>query len=135
MLEVIAASALIATMLVPALAMMRDAMAMSRDIDQQNLLSIYAVSKIEEQMGTIAASWTTGAVAGDYAADGHSDIRFTATRSDAVVDGGLVDQLMNIDVTTYYDANSNDTLDAGEFSVDMSTKVGKFVVYESEAGS
>ena len=133
LLEVAMASTLTAIALVGALAMLRDGMAASETIDNRYLLTNYAVSKLEEQMAVVAASWTTGASVGDFAADGHADLRFQVTRSDAVLDGGLVDRLMHIQVTTYVDADGDDALDASEKNCTFRTKVGKFINYEALA--
>ena len=127
------ASVLAAVALVGALAMLRDGMAASKTIDDRQLLTNYAVSILEEQQALVAGSWTSGAVAGDFATDGNSEIRYAATRSDAVVDGGMVDQLMHIQVTTYVDADGNDALDASEKQCSFRTKVGKFATYEALA--
>ena len=135
LLEVLAASALIGAILVPTLEVMRDAMTMSREIDVQNLLNLYAVSELERQMGTVAANWSNATFDGDFASEGHANIRYTGSRSDALVDGGIPDRLMTLTVTTYDDADGGDDLDGNELQLTMTTKVGKFVTYESAAGS
>ena len=119
--------------LIGALALLRDGMAASKTIDDRQLLTNYAVSLLEEQLALVAGNWTSGAVTGDFATDGHGDIRYTAIRSDAVVDGGMVDQLMHIQVTTYVDADGDDALDASEKQCSFRTKVGKFATYEDLA--
>ena len=133
MLEVTMASILAAVALIGALALLRDGMAASKTIDDRQLLTNYAVSLLEEQLALVAGNWTSGAVTGDFATDGHGDIRYTAIRSDAVVDGGMVDQLMHIQVTTYVDADGDDALDASEKQCSFRTKVGKFATYEDLA--
>jgi hypothetical protein len=135
LLEVIAASALMALALVPALEIMRDGMRWSRDVDTREKLLLYGVSKLEEHTALAAASWTPSTVNGDFAGDGHANVRYAAVRSDDPSDGGLTDQLMSITVTTYLDEDGDDTFDAGEPNVVVATKIGKFVSYESEAGS
>lgn len=133
LLEVVMATTLASIALVGALEMMRDGMELSRTIDERLLMTNYAVSKLEEQLANVAASWTSGTVSGDFAADGHANIRFTVTRSDAVASGGLVDRLMHIQVTTYVDEDGDDTLDADENRCTFRTKVGKFATYEELA--
>ena len=90
LLEVAMASSLAAIALVGALAMLRDGLAASKTIDDRQLLTNYAVSKLEEHLALVSGSWTSGVVSGDFATDGHHEIRFTVSRSDAVVDGGMV---------------------------------------------
>jgi hypothetical protein len=127
------ASSLAAIALVGSLALLRDGMIASRTIDQRQMLTTYAVSKLEEQLALVAANWTSGTVVGDFAADGHASIRYVASRSDAQSDGGLSDRLMHVQVTTYADEDGDDALDADEKRCVFRTKVGRFATYESLA--
>ena len=127
------ASTLAGIALVGALAMLRDGVEASRTIDQRQLMTGYGVSKLEEQLALVAGNWASGTVSGDFAADGNSAIRYVATRSDAAANGGLVNRLMHIQVTTYYDADGDDVLDADEKRCVFRTKVGKFATYEALA--
>ena len=133
LLELIAGAALMAFALVPALEIMRDGMAWSRALDTREMLLNYGVSKLEEQVGVVAASWSTGTLTGDFAGDGHAEIRFVVDRSDDPADGGITDRLMNIDVTTYHDVDGDDALGVNEPQLVMTTKIGKFVTYGFEA--
>lgn len=133
LLEVGMASALASIALVGALAMLRDGMKASETIDKRQQMTIYGVSKLEEQLAFVAATWSSGAIAGDFAADGHADIRYTATRSDTALDGGITDSLMHIQITTYHDSDGDDSLDADEKRCTFRTKVGKFAIYEALA--
>jgi hypothetical protein len=90
---------------------------------------------MEEQMAIVAATWSEGTTSGDFAADGHANIRFTATRSDDPASGGLADRLMQISITTYSDDDGDDALDTGEMRTTLSTKIGKLVTYENKASS
>src|SRR5687767_14596199 len=101
LLEVVLASAICATALVPALAMLRDGMTLADTIDKRHMMLIYGVSKMEEQLAVAAANWAEGTVGGDFAADGRAYIRFTATCSDDPINGGIADRLMNVSVTVY----------------------------------
>lgn len=135
LLEVVMATAICATALVPALAFMRDGMALATTIDTRHMLLTYAVSKMEEQLAVIGASWTEGTVVGDFAADGHANIRYTVTQSDAPASGGIDGRLMSVSVTTYSDDDGDDTMDAVEARITMTTKVSKLVSYENKANS
>src|SRR6188768_1106602 len=110
MLEVVLASSICLTALVPALAMLRDGIALGDIIDTRHRLLTYSVSKMEEQLAVVGAAWTTGTTTGNFATDGQASIRYTVTRSDAVVDGGVVGKLMLITVTTYSDDNGNNSM-------------------------
>jgi hypothetical protein len=135
MLEVVLASSICITAIVPALAMLRDGIALGDIIDTRHLLLTYSVSKMEEQLAVIGATWPTGTIAGNFASDGQSTIRYSVTRSDAVVDGGIVGKLMVVTVTTYSDDNGNNTMDASEPRTTMTTKVAKLVSYVTKASS
>jgi len=135
LLEVVMASAICATALVPALAFMRDGMTLATTIDTKHMLLTYAVSKMEEQLAVVGATWTEGTTGGDFAADGHANIRFMVTQSDAPASGGIDNRLMNISVTTYSDDDGDDTMDAAEARVTVTTKISKLATYENKASS
>lgn len=131
LLEVLMASTLAAIALVSSLALLRDGMELSETIDNRLMITNYAVSEVERQLADVATNWTNGTQAGDFAADGHADIRYIANRSDAASDGGIADKLMHIQVTTYLDANGDNALSADEKSCTFRTKIGKFATYEA----
>jgi hypothetical protein len=135
MLEVVLASSICLTALVPALAMLRDGIALGEIIDTRHLLLTYSVSKMEEQLAVVGTTWSTGSVTGNFAADGQSSIRYSVTRSDAAVDGGIVGKLMVVTVTTYSDDNGNSTMDSSEARTIMTTKIANLVSYVSKANS
>ncbi len=135
LLEVVMASGICATALVPALALVRDGVTLADRVDTRHLLLLYGVSKMEEQLATVAAGWTEGTFTGNFAADGHTDIRYIVTQSDEVASGGIVNRLMNVEVTTYRDTDGDTALDADEIRNIMRTKIGRFTSYENKAGS
>lgn len=131
LLEVVLASALCASALVPALAVLRDGLTLARNIDTRHQLLLYGVSTMEDQLAALAAeatagtTWTEGTTNGNFAADGHADIRYIATRSDdpGNADGFPSDELMYVTVTTYRDENGNGSLETGEPSATFTTKI------------
>jgi len=135
LLEVVLAAGLCATALVPALALVRDSMTLANTIDKRHLLTLYGVAKMEELLSVVAATWSQGTMSGDFAAEGHSNIRFTATCSDDPTDGGIADRLMNVSVTIYSDDNGNDSLDSTELKTVLTTKTAKLLSYELKANS
>jgi hypothetical protein len=128
----IAATALVAGTLAPALAVMRDAMAASRESARRNLLATYAVQSLEYAAGITMQTWTTGTAAGNFATEGHAAIRYVLTRSDDPASGGLTGRLMHVQVTVFDDANGNATLDANEVNVRFRTKVARLLTYQNE---
>jgi len=135
MLEVVLAASICLTAIVPALTMLRNGIALGDIIDTRHLLLQYAASKMEEQVAIVGATWTTGTLTGNFASDGQSSIRYSVTKSDAVVDGGVVGKLMTIVVTTYSDDNGNSSMDASEARTTMTTKVAKTLSYVSKAAN
>ncbi len=130
LLELVMSVALMGGMLVPALELVRRGIELSSEVDQRQLLAGYASSQLEERLAIVAANWTNGTFSGDYSSDGLPNVRYQTTCSDAVADGGVVNTLMVITSTTYYDANGNDSLDADELNCSYQTKLGKFATYE-----
>jgi hypothetical protein len=135
LLEVVLASAICASALVPALAFMRDGIALCDIIDTKHLLLTCGVSKMEEQIAVVGATWASGTVTGNFASDGQAGILFSVTRSDAVAGGGIVNQLMVVTVTAYSDDNGNSAMDATEARIVLTTKVAKLVSYANKASS
>lgn len=139
LLEVMLASALCAVALVPALAIIRDGISFAQQIDKRHQLLLYGVSKLEEQLSTVAAldtAWPGAAPPpGNFSAEGHPNIRYVVTWSDNPADGGLTDRLMNVTVTTFYDEDGDASQDSTEPSVTLTSKIGKLASYENKAGS
>ena len=135
LLEVILASAICASALVPALAILRDSLLAAETIDTRHMLLLYGVRTMEEQLAIVATGWTQGSASGDFASDGHANVRYSVTRSDDAGSGGITNRLMAISATAYYDDNGDDTLDAAEPQITFTTKISKLITYESLAGS
>ncbi|MEN1680105.1 MAG: hypothetical protein AAGJ46_10965 [Planctomycetota bacterium] len=133
LLELVFAVALVGGTLVPALALVRDSMELSLETDRRMLLTNYAISTLEQHLALVASTWATGVAEGDFATDGHANLRYTVSRSDQTIDGGIEDRLMHIRVTTYWDEDADDAQDADEKSCSLRTKIGKFASYESIA--
>lgn len=135
LLEVVLASSICLTALVPALALLRDSMSNASKIDTRQLMLLCGVSKMEEQLAVVAAGWTTGSLNGNFASDGFPGIRYSVIRSDSPANGGLTNRLMNIAVTVYSDDNNNLALDANEMQTSLATKISKLVTYQSLVGN
>jgi hypothetical protein len=123
LLELLAASALCAGVLVSSMKMMRQSAELNRRIEGQNMLTTLAVGKMELHLARSAAAFASTTEAGDFAADGFPRLRFHVACSDAWSAGGIPDRLMCVTATVWEDANGNATLDAGEASVSYSSKV------------
>jgi len=128
----IAATALMAGTLAPALVVMRDAMAVSREGVKRHLLANYAVKVLEEQSALVMQNWTNATSSGNFSSDGNSTLKWIAVKSDAPASGGLTNRLMHIQVTTYEDTNGNSAADSTELKVNFRTKVAKLLTYQNE---
>ena len=134
-LEVVLATVLISVALVPAVRLVRDSLALGREIQTREHLTTFSTSKLEEHLALIGADWQTGDYTGDFAAEGHPNFRFLVRRSDSTGDGGIVDQLMAVTATTWQDLDGDGSLDGGEPSAVLGGKVAKTASYQDEAGS
>ncbi|MCA9123233.1 MAG: hypothetical protein H6822_28180 [Planctomycetaceae bacterium] len=127
LLELIAASTIVAITLVPALKLMRDSIRIGRETETANILATFGMSKLEEHMARTAASWDTTTESG--AIPNTNGLRYQVTK----VDEGLGSGLMRITSTAYEDANNNGMWDNGERNAAFVCKVAKNTAYELEA--
>ncbi len=132
LLEMVAAAVLMTSILAPSLTVMRDAMAQSREMNTRNLLATFAVQKLEEQASVSMRTWNSTTEENNFAAYGHPEIGFNTSMSDNPADGGIVGQLMHIQVTVFDDRNSDLIPNTGEIQVQFRTKVAKLNTYENE---
>jgi hypothetical protein len=133
MLEVVAASVILAGTLVPALRMMRDSLGVARDVETNDMMTTFCASRLEQALSQTCASWNTNTEAGDYTAVGYSNVRYSVTKSDAGVDGGIPDRLMAITAIVWNDANGNGAFESSEKNVRFASKLAKSVSYNYEA--
>lgn len=127
LLELIAATAIVAIALVPALKLMRDSIRIGRQTETANVLATFSMSKLEEHLARTVANWDTVTDAG--AVPNYNGLRYQVTK----VDEGLGSGLMRITSTAYEDGNGNGLFDAGERSAVFVCKVAKNVAYEQKA--
>jgi Tfp pilus assembly protein PilE len=127
LLELIAATAIVAIALVPALRLMRDSIRNGRQTETANVLATFSMSKLEEHLARTAAVWDTTTDSGVI--PNYSGLRYQVTK----VDEGVSSGLMRITSTAYEDLNSSGTWDAGERSAVFVCKVAKNTAYEQTA--
>lgn len=132
LLEMVMAAVLVTGTVVPALAVIRDAMAQSREMHNRKLLASFAVMLIEDQSAYASTNWTNLTDSDDLSGYGFSDLAYSLAQSDDPVDGGIDDQLMSITVTVFEDDNADLLPDANEMQVTYRTKVAKLNSYENE---
>ena len=133
LLELVAATSIIAIALVPALRVMRDCLRISRETETANLMATLSASMLEEHLLRTAVNWNPTTVTGDFSAEGYPTIRFQVTRSDSSADGGIVNTLMSITATVWDDRDTDGNLDDGEPRSTFASKLARNVAYEQEA--
>ena len=126
MLELVAATTVIAIALVPALRIMRDTMRVGRETETANLLATYSASKLEEHLVRTAGSWSTTGETGLIPGYEAQLLRFSVTKVDET-------GLMRLTSRAWEDTDNDATWDAGEMQVNFSTKVARNVAYQQEA--
>lgn len=133
LLELVAASTLIATTLVPALRIMASSLKVSRMLTTSEAMATLCASTLERALAHTSANWSTTSSAGNFSADGYSAIGYSIMRSDSKTDGGIPNSLMTVQVTTWDDRNNNGLLDTGEPTVVYASKVARLTTYGYEA--
>lgn len=132
LVEMIAATALVAGTLAPALAVMRDAMSASRDAHRRRLMANYAVTVLEYAAAASMQNWGSDTNHGSFASDGYPTIRYQLTRSDDPAHGGAIGRLLHLQAMVYDDVDNDAIADATENKVRFRTKVAKLMTYENE---
>ncbi|MEO8493725.1 MAG: hypothetical protein ABI614_01540 [Planctomycetota bacterium] len=127
LLELIAATSIVAIALVPALRMMRDSVRVGRQTETANVLATFSMSKLEEHLARTVANWNTTSDSG--AIPNYNGLRFQVTK----VDEGLGSGLMRITSTAYEDTDGSGTFNAGERSAVFVCKVARNVAYQQKA--
>jgi hypothetical protein len=133
LLELVAASSLLALTIVPALRMIRDSLEQNQRVERLEVLNMLCISTLEQQLCLTAANWTEATSNGTFASEGYSTLRYTAVRSQQPAAGGIAGQLMAVSVTVWDDTNGNAALDANEPRVVQATKMASLAAYQSEA--
>ena len=132
LIELVAATTVLAIALVPALRLMRDALAVEEEIEYAAAMSTLCVNQLEQSLAKTEAAWNTTAESGSYSSLGYSRLKYTVSKSDAPANGGLTNRLIAITATVWDDADSDNVLDTGEKRVQFSSKLAKLAVYNTD---
>lgn len=135
LLEVLAASTVMAAALVPALRLMADSLEQSRDMETREALATLSMSILEFDAGQTAGNWdlrdrTRTELSRTV---GVANLVVQTRRSDVSADGGIPNKLAVIEVVAWQDTNQNRVVDGQEMSVRFVTKVARVVSYGYEA--
>jgi len=134
LLELVAAGAVIAIGLVPALRLLRDTLAIGEEIEAADAMTTLCASRLEETLAKTCTTWNTSSESGNYASIGYPLLKYTVIKSDAAVDGGIPSQLVAVTVTVWDDVDSDGTLDSTEKKVQFASKLAKVASY-NDSGS
>jgi hypothetical protein len=141
LLELVAATTILAVTIVPALRMIRDSLRVGRETETSNLMATLAASRLEEYLLLSAGEWSaipqggawnTTTDSGSYAADGYPNLKFTVLRTDAAPEG-ISGSLLSVTATVWNDVDNDGALDAGESRSVFASKLARNVAYSHEA--
>ena len=133
LLELLAASAILGSVLVATLTMLRDSITMGEHIEHAQAMTSLATSKMEEHLALTAADFSTASESGNFSTEGYATLRYSAVRTDSVLSGGVSGTLMAVIVTVWRDDNGDTLLTSGEPAVTMASKMAKLASYVSLA--
>jgi len=134
LLEVLAASGVIAAALAPALRITRSALLTADRLDRQERCLTVANDRVELLMARTAADWDT-VVTGtptyaSSAVPGYPGMRSYDLVSDSPAYGGIAGRLAAVGTLTWYDEDGDGVADAGEPQVQLGTAVARMSAYE-----
>ena len=127
LVELIAATALLAICIVPATQFLTDSMTLRRRLERDRVLVMLAIQTIERQMAVINAGFTTAQETGTFASQGMAEIAYEIVRTDALAEGGIPALLMAITARVWDDGNANLLLDSNETVVELHTKMARSI--------
>jgi hypothetical protein len=136
-LEVLAASAVTAIALAPALRITRTALLTADRLDRQERCLTVANDRIESLMVRTAADWdgtVTGSVSGASAGvSGYPNLRLYSLVTDASGEGGVPGRLAVVGTLVFYDDDGDWNPDANEPQALLATAVARLTAYEHHA--
>lgn len=133
MLELVAATIIISTALVPALRLTRDGVSQLDRLEQAERCHLLCVSKLEETLAQTAGNWNMGTASGHFGSAGWSTHRFSVTRTDTQASGGIPNALCVVRVVVWSDNNGNGGLDNDEVHCELTSKLARLRSYDYEA--
>ncbi len=135
LLELVAASTVIAVALVPALRIMRDSLRVSRQLEVREAMATIAMSVLEQEAARVSAQWNmqTTTHRNPGRSSGYPSILAVSTTMDSLKSGGIPGSLAVVNVTAFEDSNRSGSLDADEPSIKFATKIAGLTSYRYEA--
>ncbi|GIW99877.1 MAG: hypothetical protein KatS3mg111_3210 [Pirellulaceae bacterium] len=130
MLELVAATTIIAVALVPALRLTGRGLDNLTRIERFELATTWAASLMEEEMARTAATWDLTERLGDLAHLGNPELRYRVLKSDRATAGGIPQELAVLEVTVWHDQDGGSDLDPDEPRTQFHTKLARVASYE-----
>ena len=134
LLEVLAASVVIALALAPALRVTRTALLTADRTDRQERCLTVANDRVEYLMARAAADWdaavTNAVAAAPVAVPGYPGMRAYELTTDAAAFDGIPGRLASLGALAWYDEDGDGTPDAAEPQALLSTQVARLTAYE-----
>ena len=125
--ELIAATAVLAIVIVPATELLANSMVLRREMERNRTMVLLAIRTVEEQMSVINAGFTAGQQSGTFASLGLPKIAYQVTRTDQASAGGIPDTLMAITVKVWSDDDADVVQDANETVVELHTLMARSI--------
>tara|TARA_R110002072_G_scaffold155657_2_gene306108 strand:+ start:171615 stop:172079 length:465 start_codon:yes stop_codon:yes gene_type:complete len=135
LLELVAASTVIAVTLVPALRIMRDSLRVSRQLEVREAMATIAMSVLEQESAGVSGRWImqTRTHRQPGRDSGYPSVVAVSTTTDSVATGGIPGSLAVVRVTAFEDTNRTGSLDNNEPSITFATKIAGLTSYRFEA--
>ena len=137
LLEILAASAVLAVALAPALRVTRDALLAADRLDRRERCLTTATDRLESLMVRTSADWdavVTGApVFAPASVPGYPALRTSEFASDAATHGGIPGRLATVGCLAWYDGDGDGTADPDEPQALLATLVARVTAYERYA--
>ena len=137
LLETLAASAVIAAALTPALRITRAALLTADRLDRQERCLTVANDRLESLLVRAAADWdatvTGAATDAGAAAPGYPGLRASDLATDAAGAGGIPGRLAALSVLAWYDDDGDGVADPDEPRATLATALARLTAYERHA--
>lgn len=135
LLELVAASTVIAITLVPALRVMRDSLRISRQLEVREAMATIAMSVLEQESARVSGRWTMQTTTHRQPGrdSGYPSVVAVSTVTDSLAKGGVPGTLAVVSVTAFEDSNRTGSLDNNEPSITFATKIAGLTSYRFEA--
>jgi len=129
LLELVAATFMVAAIVIPSMSLMRHCMEYSSKIESRNAMTTLCAGKLEQHLALGAVTFTNATARGDFTAEGYPALCYRVQRSQNAADGGIPNRLMAVWATVWEDSDGDRSPDTDELEVSLAGKVAKIAGY------